>query len=524
MVLEKEILNKYQEIVGVENVNDGKIITNVYAYNWCMEFVNYLEEKEPIPFSAIPKAVILPSSTQEVQEIIKVCNQYKIQFKAQSTGLGPWNQPSSDNSIILDLRRMNKIVKIDDKNLYAVIEPYVSGAQLQAETMKYNLTVHMPGAGPQVSPLASATSMCGPGFTSPHTGHSARNVLGVEWVLPDGEVLALGSAGLKQNADWFNGDGPGPSLRGIMRGWAGAKSGIGVFTKVAVKLFPYPCNSNFELTGSSPEYKFKVPEYLRLYVMDCRTHKRLEQAMLRIEIEEISFMCSHLSGYGLAAIFSNSFESLMDKMTIASMKVPLLVLIAARTEREFGYKQKVMDCLLNELDLVNIIGTKFTPNSMFYAEALRSNLGLHGFIATGGFQSSKGQCDTAGICVTTTKKSIPLKKKYISRGVIGNDYGEGVWITSYESGHYFHVESPTMFDQTDENSVKGMAKYMEESNQFDLMNHLGAPFFVEGDRMHDLFGPHMMNYHLWLRKIKKAFDPNGIADSGFYISANKVLK
>jgi len=253
--------------------------------------------------------------------------------------------------------------------------------------------------------------------------------------------------------------------------------------------------------------------------MDCGSYKYLEKVIIRIEEEEISFICSHLPGYGLTAIFSNSIGSMMDKMPIASLKTPLVVLIAARTKYEFNYKQKVMEMLLDELNLKNIIGTKYTPNSIFYAEALRSNLGLHGFIVTGGFQSAKGQCDTVKTCLRTTKKSIPLKKKYIKKGVIGNDFGEGVWMTSYESGHYFHVESITLFDQTDEESVKGMGEFMEDNYQFDLVKHLGAPFFVEGDRMHNMFGPYMMNYHKWLRKIKKAFDPNEIADSGFYISA-----
>jgi glycolate oxidase len=519
-MLPDQILDKIQAIVGRENVDDGEVMTAAYSYNWCMEFVNIMDGKDPSPFSPKPKAVILPSTVEEVQKIVRVCNEYGIQFKAQSTGLGPWNQPSTENSIILDLRRMNRIIKIDEKNLFALVEPYVSGAQLQAETMKYGLTVHMPGAGPQVSPLASATSMNGPGFTSPHTGHSARNVLAVEWVLPDGEILRLGSAGMENDPDWFIGDGPGPSLRGIMRGWAGAKSGLGVFTKVAFKLFPYPCSTKFILKGNSPNYEFEIPEYMKLYVMDCKSYKHLEKVFLKVEEEEISFICSHLSGYGLSAIFSNSIESLMDKMVIAGMRVPLVVLITARTEREFEYKQKVMKKLLKDYNLENIIGEKYTPSSLFYAEALRSNLGLHGFIATGGFQSSKGQCDTALNCIKTTEMSIPLKMKYIKKGVIGNDFGEGVWITSYESGHYYHIESPTMFDQTDGKSVKGMAENMEENNQFDLVKHLGAPFFVEGDRVHNLYGPHMMNYHVWLRKIKKAFDPNGIADSGFYISAD----
>ena len=518
MVLEKEVFKEFEDIVGVGNIDDGDVITNVYAFNWCMEIFNYMEGKDPIPFSPIPKAVVLPSTTEEVQHVVKLCNKYRIVFKAQSTGLGPWNQPSVDNSIIIDLRRMNKIVKIDEKNLYAVIEPYVSGSQLQVEIMKYGLNCHMPGAEPQVSPLASATSMNGPGFTSPYTGHSARNVLAVEWVLPDGEIMRLGSYGLKNKPDWFYGDGPGPSLRGIMRGWAGTKSGLGVFTKVAVKLFPYPCSTEFKVKGNSPNYDFDIPDFMKLYVMDCGNFKKLEKVMLRVEEEEISFMCSFLSGFAVMAIFSNSIESLMDKMPIGQMKAPLVVIITARTKREFAYKQKVMDILLKKFKLKNIIGKLYTPQPMFYAEALRSNLGLHGFIATGGFQSSKGVADTASVCLRSTKSNIQLKQEFIKKEAIANDFGEGTWMTSYESGHYFHMESPTMFDQTQENSVKGMAEYMEKSNQLDLLKHLGAPFFVEGTNMHNLFGPHMSNYHVWLKKIKENFDPNNISDSGFYIS------
>lgn len=520
-MLEPEILKEFQGVVGTENVDDSDIMTNAYAFNWCIEFINYMEGKDPIPFSPLPKAVILPSNTQEVQQIVQLCNKNGIQFKAQSTGLGPWNQPSTDNSVILDLRRMNKIVKIDIKNLYAVMEPYVSGSQLQAEVMKFGLNIHMPGAGPMTSPLASHTSMAGPGFTSPQTGHSARNVLGTEWVLPTGEILRLGSIGLKTNPDWFSGDGPGPSLRGIMRGWLGTKSGLGVFTKVAIKLFPYPCNSKFIARGHAPMYDFEIPEFIRAYVVDCKNFKNLEKIYLRIEQEEIAFICSHMSNFAIMAIFSYTLESLIDKIAFGSMKRPLLIVIAARTNREFNYKQKVMDFLMKELNLRNIIGTKYHPPPIFYAECLRANLGYHGFIATGGFQSAKGQCDAAALCLHTEKKNIPLKQKYIKREVIANDFGEGAWMTSYESGHYFHMEVPTFYDQTNLESVKGMAEYMEVSNRVDLLKHLGVPFFIEGDKLHDEWGPYLMNHNKWLRKIKEYFDPNGVSDSGFYISGNK---
>jgi len=521
-MLETDTLKEFQNVVGAENINDGEVITQCYAYNWCTEFVNYIEDKEPIPFSEVPLAVILPSTTDEVQQVVKLCNKYNIQFKAQSTGLGPWNQPSTDNAVILDLKRMNKIVKIDVKNLYAVVEPYVSGAQLQVEIMKYGLTCHMPGAGPMASPLASHTSMAGPGFTSPQTSHSARNVLGTEWVLPTGEIMRLGSIGLKNNPDWYTGDGPGPSLRGVMRGWIGTKSGLGVFTRVAIKLFPYPCSTKFKVTGKSPNYDFEIPDYIRVYVLDCKTFKHLEKSMLRVEEEEIAFMNSHMSAFAVMAIFSNSIENLMEKMAFGSLRVPIVVMIGGVTKREFDYKQKVMEMLMKDLKLENFIGgTKFVPETNFYADALRANLGYHGFITTGGFQSSCGQAETAALCIKAEKFNIPLKKKYIKKGVIANDFGEGTWMTSYESGHYYHMEAPTMFDQTDPHSVEGMADYMVESNDLNLVKHLSVPFFVDNDALHDEWGPHMMNYHKWLRKIKVAFDPNGIADSGFYISAKK---
>ena len=82
MVLETKVFNEFEGVVGVGNIDDGEVITNTYSYNWCMEIFNYMEGKEPTPFSPIPKAVILPSSTEEVQKIVKLCNKYGIVFKS----------------------------------------------------------------------------------------------------------------------------------------------------------------------------------------------------------------------------------------------------------------------------------------------------------------------------------------------------------------------------------------------------------------------------------------------------------
>ncbi|WP_458011047.1 FAD-binding oxidoreductase [Candidatus Solincola sp.] len=183
-----------------------------------------------------PAAVVLPGSTAEVQAVVRICLEHGLRLKAMSTGWGIWNMVSGEDVVQVDLRRMDRILEIDERNMYAVVEPYVSCAQLQAETMKRGLNCYIIGAGAGTSPLASATSLCGYGWSGLTTGYSARNLLGVEWVLPDGEVLRLGSHG--SGLGWFSGDGPGPSLRGVARGFIGNCGSLGIFTACAVKPFP----------------------------------------------------------------------------------------------------------------------------------------------------------------------------------------------------------------------------------------------------------------------------------------------
>src|SRR5271157_2064186 len=514
MALEPEIYAAFENIVGPEYVSAKDAILQVYAYNWGIELLNIQQGKGFSPFTTPPAAVILPSNTEEVQQILQLCNQFKVNFKAYSTGFGPWNSVSRPGTILLDLRRMNHIVEIDEKNLHAVVEPYVTGAQLQAELIKRGLNCHMPGAGPQVSPLASATSMAGPGFTSPSTGYSARNVLGVEWVLPTGEILRLGAMGFKNpaNAGWYSADGPGPSLRGIMRGFIGAMGGVGVFTRVSVKLYPFPCDPIWQISGNSPDYDFRVPNYMQYHIVDYKTYEKMEEAMRLIEEEEICFMCFHTSTYGLGAIFSDSVWKLLKQMPVfLFIKHPIVIMLAARSKREFDYKEKVLSSLLKETEGKDLtIRKTIVPKNVSYAETLRCLLGFHGFLIGTSFQSTHGGMETMDMCRKMIQANIPLKKKFIKKKVIAPDKGEGVWSTSYEHGHFFHAEMPSMYDQTDEKSSRGMADYMHECDEMDLNNKYANPFFVVGDEMHDRFGPQCSNYHIWLRKIKGTIDPNNL--------------
>ena len=138
MALSKEVFKAFEDIVGPENICDDPVIMPAYH-------------------SAELAAVILPGSTAEVQAIVKLCNRLKQPFRPVCTG---WTGSFPKGILYMDLRRMNRIIEINEKNMYAVVEPYVISAQLQAELMKLGLNTTIIGAGSSCSPLAASRPSC----------------------------------------------------------------------------------------------------------------------------------------------------------------------------------------------------------------------------------------------------------------------------------------------------------------------------------------------------------------------------
>ena len=205
MALSREIYQAFEDIVGPEYISDDPALLDSYTYPMATTSL-HMGPCYNI-FTPRGQAVLLPGSTEEVQAIVKLCNKYKIKFKASSTFWSPMGYPSEDkNTIQLDMRRMDRILEIDEKNMFAVIEPHVIGSTLQAEAMKVGLNAHIHGPGCSCSPLASATSYGGMGPDGIFMGAGDEILLGVEWVMPNGDLIRLGSLG--SGLGWFYGEGP----------------------------------------------------------------------------------------------------------------------------------------------------------------------------------------------------------------------------------------------------------------------------------------------------------------------------
>ena len=179
----KQIYDELVNVLGSDYVSDAPVVIEAYS-----------RESQSPSFTTKGRYefVTLPASTEDVQQIIRLANRYKFPVSVTTTGLLMMTCSAvAPYWCLIDPKRMTRL-EIDDKNMYAIIEPYVSHAQLHAEAMKRGLYMGTPEAGSQTSSLANHI-FYGMQGTAYRTGHAARNVLGVEWVLPTGEISRTGS-------------------------------------------------------------------------------------------------------------------------------------------------------------------------------------------------------------------------------------------------------------------------------------------------------------------------------------------
>ena len=518
MALPRNVYQVLEGIVGPENISDEPVILDTYAFQYLAETVTGTK------FCARPGAVVLPGSTEEVQAIVKTCNRYGVKYKALSTGWGVWNTVGSAGTIQLDLRRMNRILDIDEKNMYAVVEPYVIFSQLQVEAMKRGLNCHIVGAGANASPLASCTSMAGHGLSGISMGFSARNPLAVEWVLPTGDILRLGSSG--SGAGWFCGDGPGLSLRGVMRGFIGAMGGMGVFTKCAVKLYPWPGPPVLQMGGLTPEYSAPVPENFRCYALAFPSWDSFADAAYKIAEAEIGYVMGRQLAPGLvplvvarsAAEYAQLRQSGMVDEVMQEFKHAFLLVLAGSSLREIEYQEKALNEILAETGGWTPALTQ-TPEAQKMMFTMLIKVDRNGLIfkLAGTFHTSFGAPTAWDAAVAGAKVGEEIKKKYIEKGVIVDDVADNAWGGPYEQGRFGHLEELFMYDPSDPESAKGAVEYVAETDKAVVQGSLGQPIGILPSQAAGVYGPACFNYQDWMRRIKKAFDPNIASDPSFYI-------
>ena len=512
-MISDEAYRDLESAVGEENVSREPAILDGYAWQ---PMIN----DDPTKWVRRPVAVALPSCTEEVQEVVRACNKHGLKFKAFSTGWGVYGGPTSDDVVQIDLRRMNRILEIDENNMYAVVEPYVCGAQLQAETFKLGLNTHIIGAGPACSPLASATSFAGVGWDGIYMSYSSRNVLGVEWVLPDGEVLRVGTPG--SGLGWSCGDGPGPSLRGLMRGSIGALSGLGVFTACALKLYNWQGPPWVETQGMLLDAKSLVPENIRYHLFFFPDRARIADATYKIGEAEIGYLASRTSS---TAFMNFATPHLLAKIARTSvlrevlsrvLKWGIIMVLAADSREELAFQEAVLARIIADHDGVSL-GMQYAEPiiSMFIMNFIRVTAVPLTFRRGGLFGTALGRNDTRDTQLDWAEAGEEIKRKWIDRGLILDDLADNPFMVIYENNMWSHCEEIYLYDPRDRRQMEALEPILVEFSVAAIEKNMES-FSSTDPRIRKIVSPLMGHYNRWQKGISGALDPNHAADAGMY--------
>jgi (+)-pinoresinol hydroxylase len=226
-----EAIRQFEDAVGKEWVftsdEDVALYRDAYSPFWG-------EEDE-----LVASAAVAPDSVEQVQKVVKIANAYKIPIYTVSTGknLGyGGSAPTYSGSVVLDLKRMNRILEVDEKNAYALVEPGVSYFDLyryiQEKGLKLWIDVPDPGWG---SPTGNSLDRGG-GYLMPQFRNHFDAHCGMEVVLANGEVMRTGMGAMPGAKTWQQyKSGFGPWIDGIF-----SQSNFGVVTKMGFWLMPEP--------------------------------------------------------------------------------------------------------------------------------------------------------------------------------------------------------------------------------------------------------------------------------------------
>lgn len=183
----------------------------------------------------MPDYVVAPETTEQVQKVVQLANRERIPIVPMGNGMALTGLVIPlKGGIVMDMKRMNKILEVNEKARYAVVEGGTSQGVLKAYLQDHypRLRHSLPDAPPATT-IAANVALHGQGRLTQQYGFNSDMVTGLEVVLPTGDICKIGSPSL--GPYWFSKGPTLPDLSGLFLGWLGT---TGIFTKVGLKLYP----------------------------------------------------------------------------------------------------------------------------------------------------------------------------------------------------------------------------------------------------------------------------------------------
>src|SRR5262245_20513572 len=191
------------------------------------------------PDERTASAAVAPASVGEVQAIVRIASRHGIPLYTISTGrnLGyGGSAPARSGDVVLDLKRMNRIIEVNDSNHYAIVEPGVSYFDLYNYIQERGLKVWIDCPDPGWGSLIGNALDHGVGHTASRFRNHFDAHCGMEVVLANGEIVRTGMGALPNAKTWAQFKmGFGPIVDGLF-----SQSNFGIVTKMGFWLMPQP--------------------------------------------------------------------------------------------------------------------------------------------------------------------------------------------------------------------------------------------------------------------------------------------
>jgi glycolate oxidase len=216
--LDSALLQRLSAIVGTDNtLFDGESLA-LYSQ----------DETEDLSF--LPEVIVKPSDADQVSRIMKFANEYRIPVtpRGGGTGLSGGALPVH-GGIVLSMERFKRILEIDERNFQAVVEPGVFTQTFQEECERRGLFYPPDPSSRGSSHLGGNLAECAGGPRAVKYGVTKDYILGLEAVLPSGEIINTGGRVLK-NVTGYN----------LTQLIVGSEGTLAIITKIIFRLIPFP--------------------------------------------------------------------------------------------------------------------------------------------------------------------------------------------------------------------------------------------------------------------------------------------
>ena len=209
------------------------------------------------PDERFASAAVAPDSTEQVQAIVRVANQYRIPIYPISTGknLGyGGSAPALSGSVVVDLKRMNRILEVDEANASVLVEPGVSYFDLYNHLRERGSKLWVDCPDPGWGSVVGNAIDRGGGYTMANYRNHFDSHCGMEIVLPNGELLRTGMGAIPGAKTWQQyKSGCGPWVDGMF-----SQANYGIVTKMGFWMMPEP-EAYLRCTVRVPRYKDLIP-------------------------------------------------------------------------------------------------------------------------------------------------------------------------------------------------------------------------------------------------------------------------